>query len=89
VPALPTVTGLSSTPWLRIDMSWTPISGTYGVHYRYQIAEGTPGKPGKTVTSETVTAPKAIAYVTPGKSYVWRVQGAGNAPFTAWTAVPA
>lgn len=89
----PTVTppapaSLSATPWLLIDMAWSvvEVNGAPSPHYRYQIAEGTPAKVGKVVVSETVIAVHATATIAPG-TYVWRVQGAGNAAFSAWKAV--
>lgn len=75
----PVPTGLSATVHPSVNLGW---HGTGSPHYRWQVSEQSPGT---WITSGVVYAPHAGPVPLPGPgAYQWRVQSAGNSPFTAW-----
>ena len=85
----PVPSGLSQTVQpITVHLGWKP--GTpLAPHWRYQVVTWASGKPGAVVASAVVTHP-AAAVVLPGPGqYAWRVQAAGNSPFTPWRAFTA
>lgn len=66
-----------------VRFSWAPGSPV-PPHWRYQVVRWAAGAPGEAVVSEVVTSPGATAVLPAPGAYAWRVQAAGNSPFTAW-----
>lgn len=80
----PVPAGLSQTVQpITVHFGWKP--GTpLSPHWRYQAVKWVNGKPGDVVASDTVTSPAASAVLPGAGAYAWRVQAAGDSPFTAW-----
>jgi len=76
--------GLSQTVQpITVHLGWQP--GTpLSPHWRYQVVRWAGGKPGEMVAGDVVTGPHATAVVPGPGQYAWRVQAAGDSPFTAW-----
>lgn len=85
-PQYPVPTALSQTVQpIEVHFGWQP--GTpLSPHWRYQVVHWLAGKPGTEVAGAggVVTAPHASAVVPGPGVYAWRVQAAGNSPFTGW-----
>lgn len=81
-PTYPVPKDLRAVPVATVSLSW---QNTGSPHYRFQVAQGTPAKPGVSFVSKTITgcAVSGLVLTGPGP-WIWRVQGAGNSPFTAW-----
>lgn len=68
---------------IGVRFSWEP--GTpLSPHWRWQLARWAGGKPGEVVATDVVTSPRASAVVPGPGEYAWRVQAAGDSPFTGW-----
>lgn len=68
---------------IEVHFGWEP--GTpLSPHWRYQVVHWLNGKPGVVVATDVVTSPHAVAVVPGPGTYAWRVQAAGDSPFTGW-----
>lgn len=83
-PPYPSPTHLSQTVQpIPVHFGWEP--GTpLSPHWRWQLARWAGGKPGEVVATDVVTSPRASAVVPGPGEYAWRVQAAGDSPFTGW-----
>lgn len=67
---------------VTVVLSW---ASTDSPHYRYQVASGTPSRPGAAVVSQTITGTTSGPITLTGLGpWIWRVQSAGNSQFSAW-----
>jgi hypothetical protein len=91
VPAYPPApAGLKARPQ-AVRLDWQPVTDSAGKPvsgYRYQVAEGTPAKPGAIKVWSLVTTNFAdnVKLPRPG-AYVFRVQARGNGRWSAWAVV--
>jgi hypothetical protein len=83
-PSYPVPARLSQTVQpIPVHFGWEP--GTpLSPHWRWQLARWAGGKPGEVVASDVVTSPRFAATVPGPGEYAWRVQAAGDSPFTPW-----
>ncbi len=83
-PQYPVPVSLSQTVQpIEVHFGWEP--GTpLSPHWRYQVVKWVNGGLGAEVATDVVYTPHA-AVVLPGPgAYAWRVQAAGDSPFTGW-----
>ena len=80
----PVPAGLSQTVQpVEVHFGWEP--GTpLSPHWRVQVARWAGGKPGEPVAGGVVYGPHAALTVPGPGEYAWRVQAAGDSPFTGW-----
>jgi hypothetical protein len=83
-PRYPVPAGLSQTVQpIEVHLGWQP--GTpLSPHWRYQVVRWADGKPGDEVASDVVVSPNGVLRVPGPGQYAWRVQAAGDSPFTGW-----
>jgi lysozyme len=83
-PSYPVPAHLSQTVQpIGVHFGWEP-GAPLSPHWRWQLARWTGGKPGEVVASDVVTSPHFAATVPGPGEYAWRVQAAGDSPFTPW-----
>lgn len=67
---------------VTVHFGWSP-GDPRPPHWRIQLVKWA-GQPGDVIASEPVAAPGFSAVVPGPGAYAWRVQAAGDSPFTAW-----
>jgi hypothetical protein len=91
-PPPPPVSASSYPPPSHLSQTVQPIPVHFGwepgtplsPHWRWQLVHWAGGKPGEVVASDVATSPHfAVTVPGPGE-YAWRVQAAGDSPFTGW-----
>lgn len=83
-PQYPVPAGLSQTVQpIEVHFGWEP--GTpLSPHWRYQVVKWPIVGPDAEVASDVVVSPNGVLRVPGPGQYAWRVQAAGDSPFTGW-----
>lgn len=79
----PAPSGITTTVTPAVVIRWQP-GDPVSPHWRVQVAADAKGRPGAVITTLVVTAPSATLSVHAPGAYWYRLQAAGNSPFTAW-----
>lgn len=85
-PAYPVPASLSATPHPSVNLGW-PAGVPQSPHWRVQVALDAGGKPGATLPTGSIVTqvPNVEGFVIPAPGTYWyRVQAAGNSPWSAW-----